>query len=152
MAEFTPITTQEDFDSRIRDRLERERKTVQQQFADYDTIRTSLGEKTKEAETLTAQLADVQKQFAEAQGQLKSSRSDLAKTRIALEKGLPMELCNRLTGDTEEELRQDAEELEKLFRKRTEPQPLFRQEPVTLSKDAEKDAALRSVIRSMRNQ
>ena len=35
MAEFTPITTQEEFDKAIGDRLKRERETVKKEYADY---------------------------------------------------------------------------------------------------------------------
>lgn len=39
----------------------------------------------------------------------------MAKTRIALEKGLPQELAARLTGETEDDLRKDADTLAQLF-------------------------------------
>ena len=35
MAEFTPITTQEDFDKAIGERLKRERETVKKEYAGY---------------------------------------------------------------------------------------------------------------------
>ena len=39
MPEFKPITTQEEFDNAIKDRLERERRTAVAPFADYETIK-----------------------------------------------------------------------------------------------------------------
>ena len=104
MADFTPINTQEELNAIIGERLEQARNAERKKFADYDDIKAQLAGLQKDA-------AEKDKTITDLQGQLKSSRSDLAKTRIALEKGIPMELCSRLTGETEEELRKDADTL-----------------------------------------
>ena len=104
MAEFTPITSQEDFDAAIAARLQRERASAVKPYADYDTIKNNLA-------TATKTLAERDATIADLTGQLKSSRSDLAKTRVALAKGLPAELAGRLTGETDEELQKDADTL-----------------------------------------
>lgn len=110
MADFTPIMTQEDFDAAIAARLTREREKAVRPYADYEQIKTELGS-TKE--TLAARVAEI----AELTGQLKGARTDLAKTRIALDKGLPLALAQRLTGETEDELKADAETLAGLLGK-----------------------------------
>lgn len=141
MAEFTPITTQEEFNSRISQRLEEARNAERQKYADYETVKKDL----------EAAKADVQKKdqtITDLQAQLKGSRAELAKTRIALEKGLPIEMSTRLNGETEDEIRKDAEMLSALFGKQKEAAPM---------RDSEKgvdgkDSALRSLLANIKNQ
>lgn len=113
---FTPINTQEDFDTAIAARLAREREKAVRPYADYEQIKTELG-------TAKSALAEKDATIADLNGQLKSARTDLAKTRIALDKGLPLALASRLAGETEEELRQDADSLTALFGKPRAAEP-----------------------------
>ena len=108
MSEFKAITTQEDFDNAIKDRLERERRAAAAPFADYQQIKADLA-------TLKTQSGQKDTIIAQLQKDLQGARADLAKTRIAMEKGLPAELAARLTGETEEDLRKDADTLAALF-------------------------------------
>lgn len=140
MAEFTPINTQEELNQIIGQRLEQARSAERQKFADYDSIKTQLANLQKD---MTAKDGTI----AELQGQLKASRSDLAKTRIALEKGLPQELCSRLVGETEEELRADAEKLSGLITKQKGAPPMRDPEP---NKETAKEAAFRTLLSGMR--
>ena len=140
MAEFTLITTQEEFNSAIKGRLEEARNAVRQQFSDYETIKNDLAAAREGVQKKDAEIADLQ-------NQLKGSRAELAKTRIALEKGLPIEMSERLTGETEDEIRKDAEALEKLFKKQQMPSPAFSTE-----RGNDKDAALRSLLAGIKNQ
>lgn len=116
MAEFVPITTQEEFDAAIASRLIREREKALRPYADYEQIKNDLG-------TANSTLAARDATITDLTDQLQSARSDLAKTRIALEKGLPAALAERLTGETDDELRQDADSLLTLIggRKTSEP-------------------------------
>lgn len=130
MPEFTPITTQEEFDQAIAARLDRERRRVLAPFADYDEIKANLS-------TAQQTLSERDATIANLNTQLQSTRSDLAKTRIALEKHLPMELAGRLTGETDEELRADADNLSKLLGgSRRNPEPPHDPEPSGGSKMA----------------
>lgn len=139
--EFKPINTQEEFNQAISQRLEQARNAERQKFADYDSIKTQL-------EGLQQDVAAKDTTIADLQGQLKTSRSDLVKTRIALEKGLPQELCSRLVGETEEELRADADKLAGLMTKKKTPPPM--KEPEGEPPGSSKDAALRSLLSSIR--
>lgn len=138
--EFKPINTQEELNQVISQRLEQARNAERQKFADYDSIKTQLAGLQKDAAAKDTTIADLQ-------GQLKTSRSDLAKTRIALEKGLPQELCSRLVGETEDELRADADKLAGLMAKPKSAPPM--KDPETAGGSA-KDAALRSLLSGMR--
>lgn len=116
MADFTPINTQEEFDAAIAARLNREREKAVKPYADYDQIKADLG-------TAQTTLGERDATIADLNTQLKSTRSDLAKTRIALEKHLPMELAERLRGETEDELRSDADSLSQLLGSRRTVEP-----------------------------
>ena len=148
MPEFKPITTQEDFDNAIKDRLERERRTAVAPFADYQQIKADLA-------TLKQQSGQKDTTIAQLQKDLQSARADLAKTRIAMEKGLPQELASRLTGETEDDLRKDADTLAALFTdKKGGAEPSRSHEPargakagsMTESKDGLQAEAFASVL------
>lgn len=136
MAEFTPIMTQEDFDAAISERLKRE----QAKYSDYDTIKSDLG-------TLRAQLSAKDAEISTLQGKVKGYETDSVKTRIALETGLPLDLRTRLTGETEEEIRADANKLAKLFGQQKDPAPLRDTEPPVAD---EKTAAYKSLLNNLK--
>ena len=126
MAEFTPITTQEAFDEAIKSRLERERASVRKEYADYDSLKAQIDELSKKVST---------------------NETDSAKTRIAYQMGLPYEMSTRLVGSTEDEIRKDAEALQRLVGG-ARAQPMF--SPEGGEGDA-KDAALRKMLGDMKN-
>ena len=136
MAEFTPIMTQEDFDAAISERLKRE----QAKYSDYDTIKSDLG-------TLRVQLSAKDAEISKLQGKVKGYETDSVKTRIALETGLPLDLRTRLTGETEEEIRADANKLAKLFVQQKGPAPLRDTEPPVAD---EKTAAYKSLLNNLK--
>ena len=136
MAEFTPIMTQEDYDAAISERLKRE----QAKYSDYDTIKSDLG-------TLRAQLSAKDAEISTLQGKVKGYETDSVKTRIALETGLPLDLRTRLTGETEEEIRADANKLAKLFVQQKDPAPLRDTEPPVAD---EKTAAYKSLLNNLK--
>lgn len=126
MAEdFKAIETQEEFNERIKDRLERERSTISKQFeeqirkaeADRDTYKgqiegfqTSAKENAEKISTLETQLAEVSSKAA-------GLEVENLRTQVAIDKGLPLELRDRLNGKTKEELEKDADSLGELFKK-----------------------------------
>ena len=122
MAEFTPITTQEQFDAAIGERLKREREALAKKYGDYDELRAKTADQEKQIGELTRSLtessekyAGYDKTLAELQAKLKGYETDSVKTRIAHETGLPYELAQRLSGDDEAAIRKDAEALAKLW-------------------------------------
>lgn len=118
--EFTPINTQEEFDERLRSRLERERnsirKELEQKYADYESIKTSLAESTQQLTDTQSKISGFESQIGELNNKVKKYETDSVKTRIGLENGLPMELISRISGDTEDEIKADAEKLAKLMK------------------------------------
>ena len=125
---FEPIDTQEKFDSAISERLKRERETVSKRYADYDELRSKvstyeqqIADMTKAADEASKKYAEYDRQMSELQSRIKGYETDSVKTRIAHETGLPFELAQRLTGDTEDAIRADAESLSRLVGKKSAP-------------------------------
>lgn len=118
MADFTPITTQEEFDAAIKDRLTRDReaqaKKTAEKYADYEELKTKTAEYEKQIAGFTEQLKGVEekdKKIAELEGSVKKYETSALKTKIAHEAGLDYSLATRLSGETEDEIRADAKSL-----------------------------------------
>ena len=133
--EFKPITTQEEFNTAISARLERER----QKFADYEDLKAQVG-------TLTTERDTYKQQVDERDAKIRKYETDSVKTRIAAEKGLPASMASRLAGETEEEITQDADNLAQIFRTVKGPAPMF-EGGNGGGKDI--DEALRQMLQSM---
>lgn len=128
MDEFKPINTQEELDAVIRSRLERERN----KFADYDAIKASNADLQKALDKAKADMQTAAqtsaKKIAELEKQNKDYATAAVKTRIAAEYGIPADIKDRLCGETEEDIKKDAERLAPLFANRQTPPPLYNPE------------------------
>ena len=147
MAEFTPINTQEEFDALISDRIQRAQNTVRKEYADYDSVKSELSTAKTDLEKAAQQNTDLSNQIKELQEKLSKSETDSAKTRIAYEMGLPFELCSRLNGTNEAEIRKDADALMSLLKKSQPAAPLFN--PDKESGGNEKDSALKAMLNDL---
>jgi hypothetical protein len=121
--EFKPINTQEELDAVIRSRLERERS----KFADYDQIKTSNAELQNALEQARSEAAAAAKtaagRISELEKQAKEHEIASVKMRIATEYGIPTDLRDRLRGETEEDIKKDAETIAPLFASKAPPAP-----------------------------
>lgn len=130
MADFTPINTQAEFDAAIADRLSRQEKSLTAKYEGYmssaDVSAVRAGYDKTIAELKSAKEASDQ-QLTEALEKIKGYEAASVKTRIALEMGLPYGMAARLTGDTEEAIRKDAETLRGMMK--PTPAPLANPEP-----------------------
>lgn len=152
---FEIIDTQEKFDAAIAERLRRERETVSKKYADYDDLKkrtaeyeTTLGTMTKEAEENAKKYSEYDKKLADLQAKVKGYETGSVKTRIAHETGIPFELAERLSGDTEEEIRKDAETLSKFIGGVKKSAPLRNSDG---GNDDSKTSALRAFTASLVN-
>lgn len=152
---FEIIDTQEKFDAAIAERLRRERETVSKKYADYDDLKkrtaeyeTTLGTITKEAEENAKKYSEYDKKLADLQAKVKGYETGSVKTRIAHETGIPFELAERLSGDTEEEIRKDAETLSKFIGGVKKSAPLRNSDS---GNDDSKTSALRAFTASLVN-
>ena len=147
MAEdFKPITSQDEFDSMIRSRLERERNKVVEQYSDYDSLKSQVENSQKQIDDLTKALSDANEQKTSIENQLKEKDAvigkyeiDSLKTKVANEFGLSYEATQFLAGSNEEEIRKTAESLQSLMGK-SAPMPMAAAEPVKVTGDETTDA------------
>ena len=151
MTEFKVIETQEQLDAIIKSRLDREKA----KYSDYDT----LAEKIKNLETENTNLKQAITDKETSESATASKIADLEKDvtawknkslkqQIAMKNGLPFDLADRLQGDTEESLNEDAERLASLVSVKNYTQPLADKEPNFESKGT--DAAWRDVVKNLR--
>lgn len=122
--EFTPINTQEEFDARVTE-LYGDVKNLKKQ------ITTLTGERDGHAQTISS-----------LQATIKGHEATALRHKIAHEKGIPFEMASRLTGETEEDIRKDAEAVAKFLAKPYEPAPLAQIEPTADPKSADMTSML----------
>ena len=154
MAEdFKVIETQEQLDSILKGRLERERVKFADQIEELNKkFEAQNGDAQKQISELTQALnaakeekANFDKSLAERDEKIKQYELHSAKTQIAHELGLSFEAVNFIQGTNDEEIRKSAESLKELVGTRTAP--LANPEvQIKDTKEATKDAALRSML------
>ena len=118
MAEFTVINTQEEFDERIKERLQREAAKF---------------EKYTSPEGLEKINAEHKKEIADRDAKIKGYETDSAKTRIARETGLSYEAIDYIQGSDEEAMKKSAEALKALIGSGKPAPPLGDPEPAPSS-------------------
>lgn len=139
MEEFKAITTQEAFDAAIKERLERNTRSVtdevKKQFEGYQSP-DDAKKAADQIAALTQQLADQKQTAADLTAKVHAHEINSTKLKIAHETGIPYELAQRLSGETEEDIRKDAETLSR-FTAHGQPTPDFSPEqPAQSSKNA----------------
>ena len=152
MSEFKPITTQEEFDAAIKERLSREKA----KYSDYEQLKSRVTELETENVGLKSTIeannqskADADKQLEKMQSQIAGYETASLRTRIALQYGLPYDLADRLQGTDEESFKADAERLAGYMKPKESIPPLKTNEP-NLGDD--KDAALKGMLHKMRGE
>lgn len=117
--EFKAIETQEALDAIIKNRLERNTRSVTEEV----TKKFEGWISPEDAKKSTDQIAELSAKIKENEAQIadltaKNSAYEAAsvKAKIAQEAGLPPELANRLSGSTEEELKKDAQALAEIVK------------------------------------
>jgi len=155
MGEFKVISTQEELDALIKDRIDRERKSLSEKYSDYEELKkrnteyeTQVSKLSEANKAYEAKKAEYDKQISDLSSKIKGYETDSAKTRIALEMGLPYEMAGRLSGSTEEEIRKDAETLSK-FVNRSSQAPSSTNEPQRYSDDKNHEKAYRELARKL---
>lgn len=151
MTEFKVIETQEQLDTIIKSRLDREKA----KYSDYDTLvekiknleteNTNLKQAITDKETSESSTAS---KIADLEKDVTAWKNKSLKQQIAIKIGLPFDLADRLQGDTEESLNEDAERLASLVSVKNYTQPLADKEPAFKEKGV--DSAWRDVVKNLR--
>lgn len=124
MADFKEITTQEEFDERIKERISRTEKKVRDEFAGFtspDDLKKIQADHAKAIEALKASHAEELKKYAgydekfnAQQTRIHELETSALKTKIAIGKKLPMDAIEFLQGDDEKSITESADRLSKL--------------------------------------
>lgn len=115
MAEFTAITTQEEFDARLGERLRREREKVTKEVEEQYKGFVSKEDHEKAVNDLNGKLQAKTDEVNVLNVKVRTYENDSVKTRVAHEVGLPYGMASRLSGEDEKAIRADAESLVKLM-------------------------------------
>ena len=157
MSEFKTITTQEEFDSMVKDRLDRQAKKVteevEKRFKGYlspDDAKKATADLEKQIADLTGKLNDSKAAYDKLDGEKKALDLARLKESAARDAGLPFELASRLSGETADDLKADAEALSKLVNTGGGyVAPLF--EPPAKTAASVSDAAYMSMLGELTN-
>lgn len=140
--EFKAITTQEEFDRAIQDRLNRQKESIEKQYADYAEIKARNTVLETEVGTLKATLSESNEKVGNYDKDLAALNAKIAgyetanmRTRIALQHGIPYDLASRLVGEDEASITADAKKLAELVGNREPIAPLKDVEPTIDGKD-----------------
>ena len=120
--EFTPIETQEQFEAMVKDRVERAKKSAAKEFEtqlkDLEQLKESVTAKETEIGTLKAKITDLEAEkktsgesYQSMQKELSQVKLSALKQRIAIDAGIPLEMADRLNGEDEESIKEDAEKV-----------------------------------------
>lgn len=147
--EFKAIETQEDFDAAIKARLDRNTKTVTDEvkksyegYISPDEVKKL----TEQVDTLTKQLTERDGSIADLTAKNKQYETASVKARIAHEKGLPFELAERLSGETEKDIAADAEKLAQFVGSQKPAAPLYSPQGAGTAAVSDTDAALMAML------
>lgn len=153
-----PITTQEQLDSIIGERLKRDREAQGKKYEGYispDVLKEkeaeygkTIAELQKSLENNKAASSKFEETIADLNKQVKNYETSSVKQRIAHETGIPYELASRLNGETEEDIRKDAEAMAKFVNKKAAP-PLRSDDPDKI--DASREA-LKETLRKLKGE
>ena len=149
MADFKPIETQEELDGIIKDRLARNTKSVTDEvtkkfevYMSPDDYSKKEKEYTDRINVLTSQNTEKDNSIAELTAKNKAYETASVKAKIAHEKGIPFELAGKLAGETEEDIRADADVLAKFITQQKPDQPMRSTEGNAGGKDSALSATL----------
>lgn len=161
MAEFQPITTQEEFDAAVKERLKRAEEKYSKKYEGY----ISPDEMDKTKKDYDAQIADLNNAISAAQKKAEKFDADLAerdskikayetsaiKSRVAHEVGLSYDSIEFLKGEDEESIKKSAETLKGLIGQSAPTAPLATEDKPS-STLSSSDTAMRSLARGLMGQ
>lgn len=124
MAEFKAITTQEEFDERIKERIDRAEKKVREEFKGWlspDEVKKMADQNAEKIEAINSahskeleKYAGYDEKFTTQANRIKELETNALKTKVANERHLPLDAVEFLQGDSEEAITASADKLAKL--------------------------------------
>lgn len=128
MSEENKMFSQEELNSIISDRLNKEKTKYEEQLKNMEAQNTSYKDQIAKFNT---QLEEINKKVAEHEAAMKEKDAKIhdyetqsVKMRVAREMDIPYELAMRLNGETEDDIKKDADIIKALFNQAKPSQPL----------------------------
>lgn len=149
---FKPIETQEELDNIIKDRLKRERETTQKRYEGWvspEDHQKAITDANKAFDDYKKAHESDEQTIADLTAKNKKYETASLKSRIAHEVGLSYEWIDRINGEDEKSIREDAESIKKLVGSGSTPLPTKNPEAGE-SYDSGKNA-LKSVLNGLKN-
>lgn len=153
--EFKAITTQEELNEIIQNRLARQKEMYEKQIAEIrskadesEALQTKLNEQMSALEDMRNKSKEASEEYSAMQKKLQSYETQELKRRVALASGLSYELADRLVGEDEETLHADAKRLLSFVGNSTSVAPLKNNEP----KINDKDEVYRNLIKNLESK
>ena len=122
---FTPIETQEEFNAAIKDRIDRVKNSVRDEFKDYEDFKAKAADYDKKTAEYETKISGFQKSISDKDTEIKSLKekvakyeTDSVKTALVNEYHLDPDLKDFLIGDTEKDWRASAEKLASMTRRK----------------------------------
>ncbi|MDY6064949.1 MAG: hypothetical protein SPI59_01320 [Finegoldia sp.] len=141
MGDFKEITSQEELDQIIKERLSRERA----KYSDYEDLKKTKADLEEQINNLNALLEDSKtkatsydKDIEGLKKKISDYETEKTKLNIGLKNGVPYELISRLKGTNEEEITADARSLSKILKKSQVEMPSPDNEPDTGKNELDK--------------
>lgn len=150
MADFKIIETQEDFDKAVSARIKREQETVRKEFEGF--LSPEDVQKKYEGFLSPEQVQEKYKDYlspeevAKKDATIKSYETKSKRVEIALGAGLPYELAGKISGETEEDMKKDAQTLAG-FLKNNNPYPSYNPDPT--GEESSKNEAMKKMLSNL---
>ena len=129
--EFQAITSQEQLDNVIGERLRRQKEQFEEKIKEYEALKeensklqTELEQKNQFIEENKKETSMRTEDYENLEKELSSLKLQQLKQKIAINNGIPLDLANRLSGEDEETLLEDAKTLSGFINSNPTPQPL----------------------------
>ena len=152
MADFQAITTQEELDSIIKDRLKRDREAQTKKYEGWispEDHQKAIAEANKALDDYKAAHSGDEQTIADLKAKNQEYETASLRSRIAHEVGLSYEWIGRISGTDEKSIRADAESLKNLLGSQTTPAPLPPRSTEPTPADA-KAAALKGMLSGLK--
>lgn len=148
--EFQAITSQEQLDNVIGERLRRQKEQFEEKIKEYEALKeensklqTELEQKNQFIEENKKETSMRTEDYENLEKELSSLKLQQLKQKIAINNGIPLDLANRLSGDNEETLLEDAKTLSQFINSNPTPQPLKSVEDTNVN---DEDMAYRQLL------
>lgn len=148
--EFQAITSQEQLDNVIGERLRRQKEQFEEKIKAYEALKeensklqTELEQKNQFIEENKKETSMRTEDYENLEKELSSLKLQQLKQKIAINNGIPLDLANRLSGEDEETLLEDAKTLSQFINSNPTPQPLKSVEDTNVN---DEDMAYRQLL------